>query len=571
MRYIKNYSKFNEALNPSQFRKYVNAFDKERYADIFKQIGDDYEHDRNYYRVYIPLEKVKQTGYISNTHKMVDQFLNDNGLEIVDYVDGTAKYKSDDKSIRKNDEITNQEVKLVGANVKQGLYTIEDALNIAREMNLDLVETSDKGNQSICQVIDYNKYIQDKSKEVRTVKVGQILQRLKNDKLGLAFTSDEKRKALTSTEGEDLMVVISRHPYDIAGSDTDRDWTNCMTIGTSKSNRLTKLMDELEKVGSESEKLELKAKIDGYKRNGENVKYLIHEVKEGSLISYLIKSSDRNIERPLGVLNIKPHINRSKKSESILASSSKMYGLGRPEFKLTVDDILDKYFNKDIKGHTFKINKKVYDDDDGQDLVFFDRMKTEDILKYFKISKFKINEDGTVDVNANLMLVDLKLKKLPIKFGKVSGNFYCSNNQLSSLEGCPKEVGISFICSNNQLTSLEGSPEKVGLDFHCSNNQLISLEGCPKKVNGNFDCSNNNLTTLEGGPSSVGGSFNCSNNQLTSLEGCPEELQGKNTIKISPKGAWVVFASFDCSNNQLSTLEGCPKKSMEISTVLIIT
>ena len=335
MKYIKNYSKFNEALKPSQFRKYVNAFDKERYVKIFKQVGDDYQHDRNYYRVYIPIEKVKQHGYISNTHEMVNKFLNDNGLEIVDYVEGTAKYKSDDTSIKKNDEISNKEVRLVGANVKQGLYSLEDALEIAKEMNLDIIETSTKGNQSICQVVDYGKYIQDKSKEVRTVRIGQILQRLKNDKLGLAFTSDEKRKSLTSTEGEDLMVVISRHPYDIAGSDTDRDWTNCMTIGTSKSNRLTKLMDELKKVKSEGDssfKIQsLEGKIQDYKRNGENVKYLIHEVKEGSLISYLIKSSDRNIESPLGVLNIKPYT--SKEGELELISSPRMYGVERPEFK----------------------------------------------------------------------------------------------------------------------------------------------------------------------------------------------------------------------------------------------
>ena len=78
MKYIKNYHLFNEALKPSQFRKYVKAFNKERYDDIFKQIGDDYEHDRNYYRVYIPLKKEKQSGYISPTHQRIEKFLNDN-------------------------------------------------------------------------------------------------------------------------------------------------------------------------------------------------------------------------------------------------------------------------------------------------------------------------------------------------------------------------------------------------------------------------------------------------------------------------------------------------------------
>lgn len=35
MIYLKNYSKFNEALKPSQFRRYVDVFDKERYVDKY--------------------------------------------------------------------------------------------------------------------------------------------------------------------------------------------------------------------------------------------------------------------------------------------------------------------------------------------------------------------------------------------------------------------------------------------------------------------------------------------------------------------------------------------------------
>lgn len=44
MRYIKRF----EALKPSQFRKYVKAFDRERYLDIFKKMGEVYDHDRGY-------------------------------------------------------------------------------------------------------------------------------------------------------------------------------------------------------------------------------------------------------------------------------------------------------------------------------------------------------------------------------------------------------------------------------------------------------------------------------------------------------------------------------------------
>ena len=35
MKYIKS---FNEALKPSQFRRYVKAFNRERYEEIFKNL-----------------------------------------------------------------------------------------------------------------------------------------------------------------------------------------------------------------------------------------------------------------------------------------------------------------------------------------------------------------------------------------------------------------------------------------------------------------------------------------------------------------------------------------------------
>ena len=93
----------------------------------------------------------------------------------------------------------------------------------------------------------------------------------------------------------------------------------------------------------------------------------------------------------------------------------------------------------------------------------------------------EIHEDGSVDVNGNIKIHedDLVNGKLPIKFGYVSGNFYCSYRKLTSLEGCPQDVGRHFNCCWNQLTSLEGCPKGVGGDFYCNNNRLASLEGCP--------------------------------------------------------------------------------------------
>jgi hypothetical protein len=36
----------------------------------------------------------------------------------------------------------------------------------------------------------------------------------------------------------------------------------------------------------------------------------------------------------------------------------------------------------------------------------------------------------------------------------VGANFYCHNNQLTSLRGAPREVGANFDCTNNPLPQL---------------------------------------------------------------------------------------------------------------------
>ncbi len=137
-----------------------------------------------------------------------------------------------------------------------------------------------------------------------------------------------------------------------------------------------------------------------------------------------------------------------------------------------------------------------------------------------------------------LILDDDDLIRLPL-IKSVGSSFNCSDNQLVSLEGSPKEVGGNFRCYNNQLVSLEGAPKEVGGTFWCSENQLISLLGAPEYTNKGFLCSDNQLTSLEGSPKEVGGDFTCYNNQLESLEGAPERVGGE----------------FHCYNNSIEFTE----------------
>ena len=175
------------------------------------------------------------------------------------------------------------------------------------------------------------------------------------------------------------------------------------------------------------------------------------------------------------------------------------------------------------------------------------------------------NLDGSYDVEGTVYITKEYVSngRLRTKFGKVSDKFYCSRAGLSSLEGCPREVGGSFDCEENELKTLKGAPKIVGKNFYCSQNQLISLEGAPNIVNGRFECCNNQLTTLCGAPKYVKDTFICKYNLLSNLEGSPIEVGNFNcshnklvTVTGAPKYIW---GDFDLSSNPLRDLSDIPE------------
>lgn len=77
---------------------------------------------------------------------------------------------------RTNEAIRVKEVRLVGDNVEQGVYTIQQALRIANDQELDLVEISPNVSPPVCRVVDYQKFIfqlkkKQKEQKAKSVKV----------------------------------------------------------------------------------------------------------------------------------------------------------------------------------------------------------------------------------------------------------------------------------------------------------------------------------------------------------------------------------------------------------------
>ena len=132
-----------------------------------------------------------------------------------------------------------------------------------------------------------------------------------------------------------------------------------------------------------------------------------------------------------------------------------------------------------------------------------------------------------VDVDGEFTCAHEELESFNgIKFGHVSGDFYCLNNRLKSLEGAPQSVGGTFDCQRNNLKTLEGSPKAVGEDFYCWSNPLESLIGAPESIGGTFNF-NDELSVPEGR-----WSFKYLSYLFETLEGKDKKLVG---TLLSPK------------------------------------
>ncbi len=69
-----------------------------------------------------------------------------------------------------NERIRAREVRLVGDNVTPGIYPIQQALQIAHEQELDLIEISPTAEPPVCKVLDYQKFLYQQKKRLKEQK-----------------------------------------------------------------------------------------------------------------------------------------------------------------------------------------------------------------------------------------------------------------------------------------------------------------------------------------------------------------------------------------------------------------
>ncbi len=85
---------------------------------------------------------------------------------------------------RINERIRVPEVRLVGDNVQEGIYPTREALKIAEQQELDLVEIAPTAKPPVCRVIDYQKFVYQQKKKLKEQKAKSVKVTVKEIRFG---------------------------------------------------------------------------------------------------------------------------------------------------------------------------------------------------------------------------------------------------------------------------------------------------------------------------------------------------------------------------------------------------
>lgn len=128
-----------------------------------------------------------------------------------------------------NERIRAKSVRLIDENGKQmGIKPTNEAIEIAKERELDLVEVSPEANPPVCKLLDYGKYKfeqekkkKESKKRQKNVKLKEIRMQPKIEEHDLAFKTKHIREFLES--GFKVKVTIRFRGRELAHTELGRD------------------------------------------------------------------------------------------------------------------------------------------------------------------------------------------------------------------------------------------------------------------------------------------------------------------------------------------------------------
>ena len=98
------------------------------------------------------------------------------------------RYDNQNKGLRKNERIRSPQVRVIGPDGRQiGILPTSEALQLAKNMRLDLVEISASAHPPVCRILEFGKYMYEESKKSKqnkahTTKLKEVKFRMRIEK-----------------------------------------------------------------------------------------------------------------------------------------------------------------------------------------------------------------------------------------------------------------------------------------------------------------------------------------------------------------------------------------------------
>jgi hypothetical protein len=536
---------------------WVRSNGRNRYAKLFEQ----FTHSRPAYRIYLPIAKHLRINtqfspveieVINAFHRYGDKY------DLYDYYEGKALEKKSGRTVSVNKALQS----LNEEELKQALSTAShaDILSKIRAAKYTIAERGGgtwliryapydaenrKGGKG--EIADDAQIVWD-NKLSKPRKIDrQFIEKLgwtELDKLIDDVASDKAREGSGSSNAP-LSIVISRHPYDVASISTGRDWTSCTNLG---------------------------AKGTKHPETGGYSQTVPFGIQYGTIVAYCIRADDGNIRHPICRASIMPFINTNDPDDIVLDLTSREDAYGK--WPAGFGYVLRKWLNmvnKGNKGGEYKIVSTLPYADNGGNRNMPPVSQNADVktwMKKLNLSSYKVRKDGKIDVQGNVKfdssMIDKRFSILPIKFGRVTGNFVAVSCGVSQMTGFPEKVDGDFDVSNNQITSLEDGPSHVGGSYIAEGNKLLTvLLGWPKFIGSDARFKNCNIQSMRGIPagSTVVGSLDLQRNTgLRRIDGFPEKVLCKPS-EVTRNPAFADDDQMGCvdfSNCDILTTVGLP-------------
>ena len=279
--------------------------------------------------------------------------------------------------------------------------------------------------------------------------MSQVKQEAKEKINALLKLYDESPEVKLARENKTLTfyIVFSKHAYDVAGMSTNRGWSSCMNL-----------------------------------YQGVNARYIQHDVKDGTMVAYLVKNDDLNIERPVARVAIKPFVNIDDESNVFYEPEERVYGTP----PLTFLEVLTKIINDVQPGKLgrFKMVDTLYCDSK-RELVKYGTANIEQLVA--NIIKNKQLATTTDEVSYILNnYAGTTMGKRPLQFSDADKLYVDAPDTRikfkESITECPIQFKRVQFLSFTNLTSYNNFPEYCD-NLSLSKPKLTDFTGCVTNIN----------------------------------------------------------------------------------------